>query len=86
VGSQVVDKTGLTGTYDFTLEYIRDRGRAISQFRGLPLADPPAIDDSGGVAGIFSALQDQLGLKLEKAKAQLDVIFVDQANKAPTDN
>ena len=86
VGSQVVDKTGLTGTYDFTLEYIRDRSRAISQFRGLPLADPTAADDSGAVPGIFIALQDQLGLKLEKAKAQLDVIVVDQANKVPTDN
>jgi uncharacterized protein (TIGR03435 family) len=36
VGTRVVDRTGLTGTYDFNLDYVRDQGRAIGQFRGLP--------------------------------------------------
>jgi uncharacterized protein (TIGR03435 family) len=36
VGTRVVNKTGLSGTYDFTLDYVRDPTRAISQFKGLP--------------------------------------------------
>jgi uncharacterized protein (TIGR03435 family) len=82
----VVDKTGLTGTYDFDLDYVRDQGRAISQFKGLPPAPAAAADDSGGAPALSTALQEQLGLKLEKAKGPLDVIVVDRANKTPTDN
>jgi len=86
VGTRVVDRTGLTGTYDFNLDYVRDQGRAIGQFRGLPPGTAPAADDSGGAPALSTALQEQLGLKLEKAKGPLDVIVVDTANKTPTDN
>jgi len=86
VGTRVVDRTGLTGAYDFNLDYVRDQGRAISQFTGLPPGTAPAADDFGGAPALSTALQEQLGLKLEKAKAPLDVIVVEQANKTPTDN
>lgn len=86
VGTRVLDKTGLTGTYDFHLDYIRDQSRAINQFKGLPPGSPPAVDDSAEAPALSTALQEQLGLRLEKAKAPLDVIVVEKANKTPTDN
>jgi uncharacterized protein (TIGR03435 family) len=46
LGSKVLDKTGLTGTYDLTLDYVRDQDRAISQFKGLAPGTAPAADDS----------------------------------------
>jgi uncharacterized protein (TIGR03435 family) len=85
VGTHVVDKTGLTGTYDFTLDYIRDQSRAINQFTGLPVGSAPA-DDSGETPGLSTALQEQLGLRLVKTRGPLDVIVVDSASKTPTDD
>ena len=87
VGTRVVDKTGLTGNFDFTLEFVRDTGRVMSAFNGLPqlpfaTADNPANDSPG----LSTALQDQLGLKLDRAKGMLDVIVVDRADKTPTEN
>jgi uncharacterized protein (TIGR03435 family) len=63
-GRLVVDKTGLTGKFDFTLKWTPDMG-----------ADPPA-PDSG--PSLFTALQDELGLRLESTKAPVDVIVIDQ--------
>ena len=62
VGRPVVDKTGLTGKYDFTVDYVP--------------AAKAATDESGGPS-IFTALEEQLGLKLEPAKAQMDVLVID---------
>jgi len=70
VGRPVVDKTGLTGKYDFTLDYVP--------------AAKAAIDDSGGPS-IFTALQEQLGLKLEPATAPMDVLVIDSVER-PTAN
>jgi uncharacterized protein (TIGR03435 family) len=44
------------------------------------------IHDSGEKPSLFSALQQQLGLKLESAKAPVEVLVVDHIEKAPTDN
>ncbi len=78
--ARLVDKTGLTGTYDFHLEY--------SSTGGIGSAlQPPSLDDQGQPnADLFTALREQLGLRLEKTKAPLDVWVVDQAEKIPTDN
>jgi len=76
----VVDRTGLFGGFfDIDLEYAPER---------LPSgAEPPpgvALPSADGVA-LFTALQEQLGLKLEPARALVDVIVVD-AVKRPTPN
>jgi uncharacterized protein (TIGR03435 family) len=74
LGRSVIDKTGLTGKYDFTLEYTPDPG---------PLAgeqDAPPPPDSSGPS-LFTALQDQLGLKLESAKGPVEVLVIDHAEK-----
>jgi uncharacterized protein (TIGR03435 family) len=73
----VIDKTGLTGRYDFTLEYTPD-------LSGMPL--PPGDTASEPGSSLPSAVEKQLGLKLSRAKAQLDVIVVDHAEKTPTAN
>jgi uncharacterized protein (TIGR03435 family) len=60
----VVDKTGLTGKYDITLKWSPD-----DPDRGAP--------DDSGAPPLFTALQEQLGLKLEPAKTIVDVVVVD---------
>jgi uncharacterized protein (TIGR03435 family) len=62
---QVVDKTGLKGKYDMTLEWTPEDA----------LAQSTAVDDAK--PGIFTALQEQLGLKLESTKGPVDVIVID---------
>jgi uncharacterized protein (TIGR03435 family) len=86
LGHPVVDKTGLTGQYDFTLEF------AVS-LPGMQLPGaPPAAAAAQGLTppdpalDLGSAVQQKLGLRLEKGKAPLDVIVVDKAEKVPTEN
>jgi uncharacterized protein (TIGR03435 family) len=70
---RVVDKTGLSGEYSMTLEY------------EWPGQAPPGADPDGAPA-ILAALQQQLGLKLDQTKQLLDVLFIDRAEKTPTEN
>lgn len=85
--ARVNDKTGLTGTYDFTLRFSCE----LCQFaatNGAAMGPPSAPTDSpNGEPSIFAALQKQLGLKLNKVKdVPLDVIVVDHVEKTPTAN
>ena len=75
LGRPVVDKTGLTGEYTMQLEF---------QFRppGPAGAEAPVDQFS---ASLSTALREQLGLKLQSAKGNVDVIVVDQASR-PTEN
>jgi len=77
----VVNQTGLTGRYDFLLKFTPDPSQA-ANFGGLApgnAADPDAPPD------IFSAFQEQLGLKLESTKAFVDVIVIDKIER-PSEN
>ncbi len=79
-GSRVVDKTGLTGLYDFKLQFTRSTGAAAAaQAPGTVDAGDPGPDLAG-------AAQSQLGLKLEKTTAQFDVLIIDHIEKTPTEN
>jgi uncharacterized protein (TIGR03435 family) len=73
----VVDRTGLTGRYDFTLEWTPDE----TQFDGA------APRDNGDEAkpGLFAAIQQQLGLKLEATRGPVDVLVIDGV-KRPEEN
>jgi uncharacterized protein (TIGR03435 family) len=75
VGRTVVDKTGLTGRYDFSLEYAIDRTG-----RGNPETSEPSPDPDG-LPSVYTALQEQLGLKLESQKGPVEFIVVDHAEK-----
>jgi len=80
VGITVVDKTGLTGKYDFTLSWMPDEGAW--QLMGLPIPGPPpegsAQPQEPVGPSIFTAVQEQLGLKLEAQKEKVDVIVIDR--------
>ncbi len=85
LGHAVVDKTGLTGKYDFSMDF-------------TPPQAPPA--PSQGAAGnvpapltaadleldLPTAVQQQLGLRLTKGKGMLDVFAIDKINRTPTEN
>jgi uncharacterized protein (TIGR03435 family) len=85
VDRPIVEGTGLTGNYDFTLEFAPEMrnmpGRGVVPGEGGgPVADVEAAPS------LFTAVQEQLGLKLEPKKATLDLIVVDRLEKTPTDN
>jgi uncharacterized protein (TIGR03435 family) len=73
----VIDKTGLTGRYDFRLDL-------------TPYMTPDTDGKDGAKADIMSILfagfNDQLGLKLEAGKEFVDLLVVDAVNKTPTEN
>src|SRR5580658_4471040 len=75
----VIDKTGLTGQYDFTLTFAPDEGAAVM---AVPAGGSPApnfeASDSPGAPSLFTAVEEQLGLKLESAKGPEEVIVIDQ--------
>jgi uncharacterized protein (TIGR03435 family) len=69
----VLDKTGLTGKYDFDLEWTPDE----SQFDGHM---PPIKPDNSGKPDLFEAIQ-QLGLRLESGKGPVPVIVIDHVER-----
>jgi len=83
----VIDKTGITGRFDIHLEFGLDEN--ISPFLSRdcsPACSPlPAAPDPAGPPSIFTALQEQLGLKLEPAKGAGEVLVVDHVER-PSEN
>jgi uncharacterized protein (TIGR03435 family) len=78
----VVDQTGLnTERWDFTLNWTPDQ----SQFVGMGLKIAPPTDDPAAPPDLFTAFQQQLGLKLEAAKAPVPVVVIDKVAK-PSEN
>jgi uncharacterized protein (TIGR03435 family) len=66
----VVDKTNLTGSYEFKLDWSPD----------------PTLTDPGSAASLYTAIEEQLGLKLEGQKEPMEVVVIDHIEKAPTEN
>jgi len=73
VGRPVKDATGLKGEYDFVLRWVADS------------AGPVSGDAAPGPT-ILAAIQQQLGLKLEPSKTQVDILVIDHLDKTPTEN
>ena len=80
----VLDGTGLMGTYDFKLQWTPDAGQlpGLGGFGPGPDAPPPS-DPNG--PSIFTAVQEQLGLKLESQKGPIEILVLDHAAK-PSEN
>ena len=76
----VVDQTGLDRFYDFTLEYQRELPPGFAERAGEATA-PAGADGVPAGAPLDVALREQLGLKLEKRKAQADVFVIDRLEK-----
>jgi uncharacterized protein (TIGR03435 family) len=71
----ILDKTGLNGKFDFTLEFAPQAPGAL------------APDSTGeGAANLLTAVEQQLGLKLYPRKIPVDVLIIDRADKVPTEN
>jgi len=83
---RLVDRTGLTGAYDFHLLFARTMPAAQAG-SPTPANEMPAAADPGGAPDLFTALEKQLGLKLSRGgKVTLDMIVVDEALRTPTEN
>jgi bla regulator protein blaR1 len=86
LGRPVLNRTGLTGNFDFKLQWTPDAG----QFGGFPsgppppgVNEPPPPDPNG--PSLFTAVQEQLGLRLESQKGPVDLIVIDRVEK-PSEN
>ena len=66
-GRIVIDRTGIEGNFDFKLEWMPDSARAAGNPDG---------------ASIFTAVQEQLGLKLESTKAPVEILVIERAERA----
>jgi uncharacterized protein (TIGR03435 family) len=73
----VIDRTGLTDRFDFTLRWTPDA----SQFGGAAARASSEPDDPNAPPGLFTAIQEQLGLKLDTTKARVEVIVIDRIEK-----
>lgn len=71
-GRPVIDRTGLHGKYMIVLSY-------------LPLGTT-SIDPSDPAADIFSAIREQLGLRLESQREPVSILTIDKIDKIPTEN
>ena len=76
-GRMVVDKTGLVGTFDLELTWIPDQGPGPLLIGALP-------NDQNGPS-IFTAVQEQLGLKLDSQKGAVEVLVIDDAQRPSED-
>lgn len=84
LGRTVVDKTGLTGNYDFTLDFTPDN--SMMPIHGGPEGGPkPEMPPDQGGPSLFTAVEEQLGLKLESTKATVDVVVIDHIDQ-PSEN
>lgn len=77
----VVDQTALAGRYNFTLKWTPDD----SQFGGSGIKIPPPTDAANAPPPLYTAVQEQIGLKLEATKAPAEVLVVDHVEK-PSEN
>jgi uncharacterized protein (TIGR03435 family) len=74
----VVDRTGLVGIFDIDLRWMPD----VQQLGPSPETAPPVDADA---PSIFTAVQEQLGLKLESTKGPVDVLVIDQVEQPTPD-
>ncbi|HTS27723.1 MAG TPA: TIGR03435 family protein [Bryobacteraceae bacterium] len=84
LGRPVIDKTELKGKYDFKLEWVPDTtlaGPPGDPSKGVEPAPPPDVEGPS----IFSAIQEQLGLRLESQKGPVPTIVIERVER-PTEN
>ncbi|HEY7188170.1 MAG TPA: TIGR03435 family protein, partial [Vicinamibacterales bacterium] len=78
-GRLIIDRTGLKGPYDLELTFAQDRANGpLPPGVELPPVDPNAPN-------VFTALQEQLGLKLESTKAPIEVLVIDSVEQPSLD-
>ncbi len=88
LGRPVIDKTGFTGEFDLQLQFALDDSLAISRSLTAVPGQPEGAaqaSDPPGLPSIFSALREQLGLRVDSAKGPAEVIVIDSLQR-PTAN
>jgi uncharacterized protein (TIGR03435 family) len=83
MGLQIVDKTGLTDTYDFTMFWTPGDEAATNE--ASPGTGPGILFGAVGDT-IYSALEKYLGLKLVSRKEPVEMLVIDRLERAPTEN
>ena len=91
VDRPVIDMTEIAGSYDITLDWASGDNSMMALGMGAhepPPGGPAAgkMDDDATGPSIYTAVQEQLGLKLDARKAPLDVLTIDSVEKIPTEN
>jgi uncharacterized protein (TIGR03435 family) len=76
----VVDQTGIKGRYDFRLKWTPDDSQ-FAQFGGSGFHAPPPSDAADAPPNLYTAIQEQLGLKIDATKAPDDVMVIDHVDK-----
>jgi uncharacterized protein (TIGR03435 family) len=83
-GRYIRDKTGLTGRYDFDMKLDLQALLAMAQGMGMNVPAAANIPQSDG-SSLMTALNEQLGLKLDSVRAPVDVLVVDSVEAPSTD-
>jgi GWxTD domain-containing protein len=82
LGHPVIDKTGITGKYDFTLNWTPTQGTAGGSTSDASQSSAPG---DASAPSLFTAVQEQLGLKLEAQKGPIETLVIDSAEKPSVD-
>ena len=85
LGRKVVDKTALQGRYDFTLEWTPERLTPIGSIAPTGSQGPTGSSPDSSGPSIFTALQEQLGLKLKPQKGPVETLIIESIEK-PSEN
>ena len=80
VNRAVLDRTGLTGTFDLDLQFFRPLDDAVARFPPLTAA----LERLGHMTSFFTAVRQQLGLQLNLTEGPVDVLVIDGTER-PTD-
>jgi|ERR1035437_1387467 uncharacterized protein (TIGR03435 family) len=78
----VVDRTGIAGKFDFTLNWTPDE----SQFLRLGASIPHSTGGTNAPPPLFLALQEQIGLKLDATRAPIAILVIDHVEKPLVSN
>jgi bla regulator protein BlaR1 len=77
----VIDKTGITGRFDLRVKFSREG----TELAGIALKEPRPASEPNGPPSIFTALQEQLGLRLESGRGPVDMLVIDHIER-PSEN
>jgi uncharacterized protein (TIGR03435 family) len=78
----VIDKTGITGKFNFRIEFAPDEATPFFRTAG---GDPSAVPAEPAGPSIFTALREQLGLKLERATGPVEFLIIGHVER-PSEN
>jgi uncharacterized protein (TIGR03435 family) len=84
---QVVDSTGLKGSYDVDLKWVVDLNFTLSEKGKAEIREMVGeLPDGGGGPAFVRAVRDQLGLRLNSTKGPGEIVMIDHVEKVPTGN